>query len=116
MLKQVMMGAGGILLAAAIFASSITPGPVQPDGSAVPAPAAPLVVQPAAPVVSSSQPRSVFEEESGDTQFGAPMILTEPQAEVNAEPEPMPSGAQNGPINGGRPFVPRPGMPHPLPE
>ncbi|WP_040370824.1 hypothetical protein [Blastomonas sp. AAP53] len=116
MLKQVMMGAGGILLAAAIFASSITPGTVQADGATTPSPSTPPVVQAVPPVVSSSQPRSVFGEETGDIQFGAPMIPAEPQREVSTDPDPGPSVDQNGPANGRRTFAPRPGMPYPQPH
>lgn len=91
MLKQVMLGSGGILLAAVIFAASITPGPP----AAAPAPA---VAQPSPVVVAATQtdappPAAVFPDDSGDVTFGAPMIAATPvdsgSGDGSAEPAPL---------------------------
>ncbi len=118
MLKQVMWGAGGILLAAAIFASSVTPStvPGAPSNAPVvpPSPgAAPTVQQPPS---APSQPTAVFAEESGDTVFGAPMVSTAPMATSSTEAPPVVSDPDSAIGNGGRQFNARPGRPYPIPE
>ncbi len=116
MLKQVMLGSGGILLAAAIFASSVNTGPA-PVGAPVaahdPAAAAPPVVTtvPPQPVVAPPPPQP---EESGDTQFGAPMISTRPVAEHVAEPAPIVTDPDSAVANGGRQYNAR-NTPHNFP-
>jgi len=115
-LKQVMLGSGGILLAAAIFASSFNLGPA-PAGAPVSAPvAAPPVVTPpppAAQVVTPPAPQPA--EDTGDTQFGAPMISTKPVAEASPEPEPIVTDPDSAVGNGGRQYRARGNQPHNFP-
>lgn len=116
MLKQVMLGAGGILLAAAIFASSVTPSTVPGAPSSAPAvtPGATPTAQPqpSAP----SQPTAVFAEESGDTVFGAPMVSTAPMSTSSAEPPPIITDPDSAIANGGKQFTAKPGRIYPTPE
>lgn len=86
MLKEAMLGVGAIMLAAATFVSSVTPGAA--TGGALRAQTAAWSVppyQPTQPVVSS-RPDPVFETESGDTRFGAPMVSTKPLSTISAVP------------------------------
>lgn len=107
MLKQVMLGSGGILLAAAIFASSVNTGPV-PAGAPVPSAegpqAAPPVVTAATPPTVTAPPPPPPAEENDDTQFGAPMVSTKPVAELAAEPAPMVTDPDSALGNGGRQY------------
>ena len=114
-----MLGSGGIMLAAAIFASSVNTGPV-PAGAPV-APAAASETVP--PVVTAPPPQMVVtrpapppEEETGDTQFGAPMISTKPIAEAVAEPAPPVTDPDSALANGGRQYNARPGRNYPIPK
>lgn len=117
MLKQVLWGAGGILLAAAIFASSVTPGTAPGDASSAPV-AAPVVTpssQPPQPS-TSAQSTSVFEAESGDTVFGAPMVSTAPMSTTSAEPPPIFTDPDSAVANGGKQINAKPGRPYPTPR
>lgn len=117
MLKEVMLGSGGIMLAAAIFASSVAPN-VNPAATA-PAVAPPVATAPVvAPVQQAAAPRpaQVFPEDSGDLNFGQPMIETTP-VESGAGPadavSAAPDTAEEG---GGRQFSAKPGRSYPLPR
>lgn len=116
MLKEVMLGSGGILLAAAIFASSVNVGPT-PAG----APAAPVPPVVTPPPVSVSKPQIVtsppvpIEDDSGDTQFGAPMITTTPVAEASPEAEPIVTDPDSAVGNGGRQYRAKGNVPHNFP-
>lgn len=117
MLKQVMLGSGGIMLAAAIFASSYNTGPA-PAGTPVAAPvsATPVVAPaPSQPHVAPSAP-PLPAEDTGDTQFGAPMISTKPVAEAVAEPLPIFTDPDSAVANGGRQYNARPGHSYPIPK
>lgn len=107
MLKQVMLGSGGILLAAAIFASSVNTGPV-PVGAPVPpaegAQAAPPVVTAVTPPTVTAPPPPPPAEENGDTQFGAPMVSTKPVTELAAEPVQIVTDPDSALGNGGRQY------------
>lgn len=120
MLKQVMWGAGGILLAAAIFASSVTPSAVPGSPSDAPV-VTPVATPGAAPTVqpqvaTSPKPTPVFEAESGDTVFGAPMVSTAPMASTRTEPPPTVTDPDSALANGGRQFNAKPGRPYPIPK
>lgn len=120
MLKEVLLGSGGILLAAAIFASSVTTGPVQVGAPVAPgeAPAAaPPVVAPVPPQPFIAPPPPLPTEESGDTEFGAPMVSSRPVAEQAAEPAPIVTDPDSALANGGRQFNAR-NTPHnyPIPK
>jgi len=114
MLKQVMLGAGGIMLAALIFASSVTPNP---DLAATDAPvAAPPVSAPPPVMPPPRQPRPapVFAEDSGDETFGAPMIEAVPVdsgdvAAISPDPD-------NGEDTGGQQYTAKPGRSYPIPR
>lgn len=114
MLKEVMLGAGGIMLAAAIFASSMAPSGNSAAPAAVPGAAAP-VAAPAAPSPVATQPTSpVFQDDSGDMQFGAPMIAAAPIETGDAAPiSPAPEGSES---TAGRQFTTKPGGPYPIPR
>ncbi len=103
-----MLGSGGILLAAAIFASSINTGPVPAGAPAAPAAApagAPPVVMPVpAQRVTAPPPPAAEDDETGDTQFGAPMVSTKPMAESVAEPAPIVTDPDSAVGNGGRQY------------
>ena len=104
MLKEVMLGSGGIMLAAAIFASSVNIGPAPADAAgAAPASAPPVVTAPPAPPVAAPSPAPI-PEETGDTQFGAPMISTQPVAEAVAAPQPIITDPDSAVANGGRQY------------
>ncbi|ESZ86756.1 MAG: hypothetical protein Q27BB25_12745 [Blastomonas sp. CACIA14H2] len=104
MLKEVMLGSGGIMLAAAIFASSVNTGPV-PAGAPGAAPvAAPPVVTPPPSEAVVTPPPPPLPEDTGDVQFGAPMISTKPVAEVVAEPQPIVTDPDSAVANGGRQY------------
>lgn len=113
MLKEVMLGAGGIMLAAAIFASSVGPAaqPAAPVGTVTPVIAAPPQATTAA---TSPSPAPDFADDSGDSQFGAPMIESTPVDSV--DPAPLPADAEAINEAGGRQFYARPGRPYPIPE
>ena len=104
MLKEVMLGSGGIMLAAAIFASSVNIGqtPADTAGSA-PDNAPPVVTPPPAELVVVPPP-AAMPEENGDTQFGAPMISTTPVAAEVAEPQPIITDPDSAVANGGRQY------------
>ncbi|PXW73418.1 hypothetical protein C7451_110145 [Blastomonas natatoria] len=90
MLKQVMLGSGGIMLAAAIFASSVDTGsapaedPAQP-GAPLIAPAPPTMSAPGSPVPDVPPPPFV-DQPTGDSHFGSPMLSAQPVDEATAEP------------------------------
>lgn len=116
MLKEVMLGSGGIMLAAAIFASSFSPG-------ANPVPTAPEVAPPVAiaPVVAPPQtttprPAPIFPEDSGDMTFGAPMIETTPVESGTGEDAPMSAAPDTAEATGGRQFNAKPGRVYPVPR
>lgn len=115
MLKQVMLGSGGILLAAAIFASSFNAGraPAGAPGTA-PVTAPPVVTPPPPTAQVVTPPPPPPAEETGDTQFGAPMISTKPVSEIAAEPQPIVTDPDSALGNGGRQFHAR-GTPHNFP-
>lgn len=116
MLKQVMLGSGGILLAAAIFASSVTTGPV-PVGAPIPASEAPSATPPLVtpvPPQPAIAPPPPAPEETGDTQFGAPMVSNKPVAEHAAEPAPIVTDPDSALANGGRQYNAR-NTPHNFP-
>jgi len=115
MLKEVMLGSGGIMLAAAIFASSVTTGtgpvpaaPVQPAPVAAPPP-------PAA-VASAPRPATVFPEDTGDVDFGAPMIEAVPVETGLADPAVNTAAPDSAEAAGGRQFNAKPGRAYPIPR
>lgn len=118
MLKEVMLGAGGVMLAAAIFASSVVPS-VDPAAAGIaPAPVAVQAVPAAppqpAPQVVPSPPPPVLQDDSGDVQFGAPMIETTPVESGDSAPiAPDPEGEESP---AGRQFNSKPGRPYPIPR
>lgn len=117
MLKEVMLGSGGIMLAAAIFASSVAP-------SVNPAPTAPEVAPPVvtAPVVAPPQPvaapqrAQIFPEETGDVQFGAPMIQTAPVESGQGDTAALSAAPDTADAAGGRQFNSKPGRAYPIPK
>lgn len=113
MLKKVMLGAGGVMLAAAIFASSVGPAvqPSVPEGTIPPIAAAP---QQNSDSVASPPPVPDFAGDSGDTQFGAPMIESTPADLV--DPAPLPADAEAMNEDGDHQFYARPGDPSSIPE
>lgn len=119
MLKEVMLGSGGIMLAAAIFASSVTTGtgPV-PAAPAQPAPvAAPVAAPPPqAPLASAPRPATVFPEDTGDVDFGAPMIEAVPVETGLADPAVNTAAPDSAEAAGGRQFNAQPGRAYPIPR
>lgn len=115
MLKEVMLGSGGIMLAAAIFASSVTTGtgPV-PAAPAQPAPVA--APPPPAPVASAPRPATVFPEDTGDVDFGAPMIEAVPVETGLADPAVNTAAPDSAEAAGGRQFNAQPGRAYPIPR
>lgn len=116
MLKEVMLGSGGIMLAAAIFASSVTTGtgPVP----AAPAPATKPVAAPPPPaaVASAPRPAAVFPEDTGDVDFGAPMIEAVPVETGLADPAVNTAAPDSAEAAGGRQFNAQPGRAYPIPR
>ncbi len=112
------MGAGGIMLAAAMFAGSVTPDPRlaqaghEEAGNLPPQTAAPAPVPQSSPVV---RPAPVVFPDSGDEVFGAPMIETTPAEVVDtAGIAPLPNGEQSE--SNGRQFNAQPGRSYPIPR
>lgn len=108
------MGSGGILLAAAMVASSVSPptnpapaAPVAAVAAAVPPP-----VQQAAPAPSPA----VFADDSGDMQFGAPMIEAAPVESEFGDGTAVTSDPDSAEAAGGRQFNAKPGRPYPTPR
>lgn len=117
MLKEVMIGSGGILLAAAMVASSVSPGPAAAPEAAVPMAAQPVVVVP--PPVQQAAPspaQSVFADESGDMDFGAPMIEAVPVEDTASDPTTLTADPDSAEASGGRQFYAQPGRPYPIPR
>lgn len=116
MLKEVMLGSGGIMLAAAIFASSVTTGtgpvPAAPAPVATPVAAPP----PPAPVASAPRPATVFPEDTGDVDFGAPMIEAVPVETGLADPAVNTAAPDSAEAAGGRQFNAKPGRAYPIPR
>jgi hypothetical protein len=113
MLKEVMIGSGGILLAAAMVASSVAPGP----DTAAPMAAQPVVVVP--PPVQQAAPspaQPVFADESGDMEFGAPMIEAVPVEDAASDPTTLTADPDTAEASGGRQFYAQPGRPYPIPR
>lgn len=117
MLKEVMLGSGGIMLAAAIFASSVAPE-IEPAAGA-PAIAPEVATSPAvAPPIKAAAPRpvQVFGDTSGDMSFGAPMIETTPVESGMGEDGPISAAPESAEASGGRQFYSIPGRPNPIPR
>lgn len=115
MLKEVMLGSGGIMLAAAIFASSVTPG----TGPVAQAPAEPVAVVTAAPPaskVTAPRPAQIFAEDSANLDFGAPMTETTPMESGLADPAATTAAPDSAEAAGGRQFYSIPGRPNPIPR
>ena len=90
MLKQVMLGSGGIMLAAAIFASSVNTGsrPAEPAAEAL---SPPTVAEAPTTTISDGtahtvQPPPFIDQPTGDSQFGAPMVSAQPVGDGVAPP------------------------------
>ncbi|WP_430386630.1 hypothetical protein [Blastomonas fulva] len=115
MLKEVMLGSGGIMLAAAIFASSMTPG-TMPAPAAPQQPAQVVAAPPPAPVAAAPRPAAVFPEDTGDIDFGAPMIEAVPVETGLADPAVNTAAPDSAEAAGGRQFYARPGSPNPVPR
>ncbi|GGB51373.1 hypothetical protein GCM10010833_02610 [Blastomonas aquatica] len=124
MLKEVMLGSGGIMLAAAMFASSFSPrkAPASEGPSAqAPVDSAPVAATPAPALrMAGGPPVSIFPEGSGDVDFGAPMIEAAPvesgqgvSGAITAAPDTAPDTAE---ASGGRQFYARPDQPNPIPR
>ncbi len=115
MLKEVMLGSGGIMLAAAIFTSSLTPGaspaPVAPE-----APAPQIATPPPAVQVASPRPAQIFPDETDNLDFGAPMIETAPIDAGADAPAPVSADPYGAEASGGRQFNPKPGEAYPIPR
>ncbi|MDM7955336.1 hypothetical protein [Blastomonas sp.] len=115
MLKEVMLGSGGIMLAAVIFASSMTPG-TAPVADVPAEPVAAVAPAPPARVLTAPRPAPIFPEESGDLTFGAPMIEAVPVESGTADPELSTAIPGSAEAQGGRQFYARPGRPYPTPR
>ncbi|MFN3475114.1 MAG: hypothetical protein ACK4ZW_13820 [Blastomonas sp.] len=114
MLKEVMLGSGGIMLAAAIFASSMTPG----AGPTTQAPAEPVPVAPppAARMAAAPATTQIFPEDPAQADFGAPMIEAVPVESGLADPALSTAAPESAEGQGGRQFYARPGRPYPVPR
>jgi len=112
MLKEVMLGSGGIMLAAAIFASSVTTG----TGPVPAAPAPVAAPPPPAAVASAPRPAAVFPEDTGDVDFGAPMIEAVPVETGLADPAVNTAVPDSAEAGGGRQFNAKPGRAYPIPR
>lgn len=103
------------MLAAAIFASSVTPSTDPAEG----APAGPVAIAtppPAAPVAAAPQRTQIFPDQTGNLDFGAPMIETTPAESGMADPALSTAPAGSAEAAGGRQFYATPGRPFPVPR
>ena len=116
MLKEVMMGSGGILLAAAVVASSVSPGTPRAPDTAPPVPAQQIVAAPPTQQAAPSPPQPVFADDSGDMQFGAPMIEAAPVEDSFGEAVASTADPDSAEAAGGRQFYAQPGRPNPIPR
>lgn len=115
MLKEVMLGSGGIMLAAAIFASSMTPG----AGPTTQPPAEPVTVAPPPPatrLAAAPATTQIFPEDAAQADFGAPMIEAVPVESGLADPPLSTAAPESAEAQGGRQFYSRPGQPYPIPR
>jgi hypothetical protein len=114
MLKEVMLGSGGIMLAAAIFASSVTPG----GAPVTEAPTGAEAAAPPPPARGATPPKraQIFPEQSGDVDFGAPMIEAVPIESGLADPALGAAAPDSAEAQGGRQFYAKPGRPYPVPR
>lgn len=108
------------MLAAAIFASSFSPGATPPsDAPAAQAPvhAAPVAAAPApAPQMAKRPPVSIFPEGSGDVEFGAPMIEAAPVGSGEGISGAITAAPDTAEASGGRQFLAKPGRTYPIPR
>lgn len=102
------------MLAAAIFASSVAPG-TSPAPVAPAAPPPVVVAPPPAAQVTPPPPAQVFPEDSGDVDFGAPMIETAPVDTGVSDAAAVPAAPGSAEEAGGRQFNARPGRSYPTP-
>jgi hypothetical protein len=119
MLKEVMLGSGGILLAAAIVASSMPPTTPAPEMvPAVHAPAVPVAqaAPPPPPPPPPVQAEPDMADGTGDKKFGAPMIDTTPVEKRLADAPSAPGDTGDTEPSADQQFNAVPGSSYPVPR
>lgn len=103
------------MLAAAIFASSVSSG-TSPVPVTADAPPPPIAAPAPTPQVATPRPAQLFPDVADNGEFGAPMIETAPVDAGSDAPVPIPADPYGTEASGGRQFNAVPGRAYPIPR